>query len=121
VADEDGEVRGYAAFPRLSVEDAARPYYAVGLAPVAVMPGRQRLGIGGALIRKGYRLLAAKGFSIIFVLGDPAYYARFGYDRAAAMPFESDHVGPRFTALRLNESAPRGGKVRYPAAFAQLG
>ena len=90
----------------------------VGLAPVAVAPGRQRRGIGSALIREGHRRLVEQGESLVFVLGDPAYYTRFGYSLAAAAAVRVPHYsGPHFMALRLNESAPSGGKVRYPAAF----
>ena len=121
VADDGGRIHGYAAFPKLAVEDAGRTYDAAGLAPVAVTPDRQRLGIGGALIREGHRLLAEQGHSLSFVLGDPAYYQRFGYDPAAAKPFECVYAGPHFMALRLSERAPQRGKVRYPAAFDQLG
>jgi len=117
VADDAGRLHGYAAFPKLAVEDAGRTYGAVALAPVAVTPDRQRLGIGGALVREGHRLLVAQGFAIVFVLGDPDYYARLGYDLDAAA---SVYAGPYFMALRLSEDAPRGGRVRYPAAFAQL-
>ena len=120
VADQDGELCGYVAFPKLVVEDAGRISDAIGLAPVAVMPDRQRLGVGGALIREGHRLLAERGASLIFVLGDPDYYARFGYNLDAAAPFESIYAGSHFMALRLMQGAPRGGKVRYPAAFAQI-
>lgn len=120
VAD-DGDVRGYVGFPRLTVDDGQRVHDAVGLAPVAVAPTHRRLGVGGALIREGHSLLVARGESLIFVLGDPAYYVRFGYGAATAAPFASAYSGPHFMALRLNESAPRGGKVRYPAAFADLG
>ena len=52
------------------------------------MPGQQKQGIGGALIREGHRLLAAR-FPLVFVLGDPAYYTRFGYSVDAAAAFES--------------------------------
>ena len=92
-----------------------------GSLPSASCPTRQRRGIGSALIREGHRRLAAQGESLIFVLGHPVYYPRFGYSVEAAAPFESPYSGPHFMALRLNENAPRGGKVRYPAAFDQLG
>ena len=84
-------------------------------------PDWQRLGIGGALIREGHRLLHAQGYSLIFVLGDPNYYTRQGYDPDLALPFDCVYAGPYFMALRLNESAPKSGKVRYPAAFDELG
>lgn len=116
VAEDDG-VSGYAGFPRLTVDEDGRTCDAAGLAPLAVMPGRQKQGIGSALIREGHRLLAQRGCPLVFVLGDPGYYTRFGYDLAAAAPFASPYTGPHFMALRLNENAPRVGKVRYPAAF----
>jgi putative acetyltransferase len=121
VAEEGGTVCGYLAFPRLSVEDGAGTHSVVGLAPVGVAPTRQRRGIGGALIRAGHRRLAAQGESLVFVLGHAAYYPRFGYSADAAVPFESAYSGPHFMALRLSDRAPRGGQVRYPAAFDQLG
>jgi putative acetyltransferase len=117
VAEEGGTVCGYVAFSRSTVQAAP----AVGLAPLAVAPDMQRRGTGGALVREGLRLLAARGEQLVFVLGDAAYYTGFGFDPAAAHPFESAYAGPHFMALRLNENAPRGGQVRYPAAFDQPG
>ena len=121
VADNDGRVTGYAAFPRLTVENGAGLHAVAGLAPIAVAPEWQRLGVGGALIREGHRLLAGQGYSMVFVLGDPNYYARQGYDADTSLPFDCVYAGPYFMALRLSESAPKHGKVRYPAAFDQLG
>jgi putative acetyltransferase len=121
VAEQAGAVCGFVAFPRLIIDDGAATHDAVGLAPVAVDPDRQRQGNGSALIREGHRLLTEQGHSLSLVLGDPAYYTRFGYDPAAAVGFECIYAGPHFMALRLNPPAPKRGRVRYPAAFAQLG
>ena len=121
VAENSGRIDGYAAFPKLTVEDAGSIHKVAGLAPVAVTPDWQRLGIGGALVREGHRLLHAQGYSLIFVLGDPNYYTRQGYDSDLALPFDCVYAGPYFMALRLDESAPKSGKVRYPAAFDEFG
>ena len=121
VAENSGRIDGYAAFPKLIIEDLGSVHNVAGLAPVAVTPDWQRLGIGGALIREGHRLLHAQGYSLVFVLGDPNYYTRQGYDPDLALPFDCVYAGPYFMALRLNESAPKSGKVRYPAAFDELG
>jgi len=121
VADDGGRLHGYAAFVKLVVDDGERIHRAVGLAPVAVTPLRQRLGIGGALIREAHGFLAARGVPLVFVLGDPNYYTRQGYDPDLALPFDCLYADPYFMALRLNESAPKSGKVRYPAAFDELG
>jgi putative acetyltransferase len=121
VAELEGTVCGYVAFPRLVVESAGEGADAAGLAPLAVSPQSHRCGIGSLLVREGLRLLDAQGLPLVFVLGDPAYYARFGFDPAAARSFDSPYSGTHFMALRLSENAPRGGKVRYPAAFDQRG
>ena len=118
---EERDIFGYVGFPRLTVDDGQRVYAVVGLAPVAVAPAHQQRGVGSALIHEGHRLLTAQGESLIFVLAAPAYYVRFGYDVATTAPFKSAYSGPHFMALRLNENAPQGGKVSYPAAFADLG
>src|SRR5262249_55093949 len=83
VADQADAARGYVAFPRLTVDGAG----AVGLAPLAVAPDRRRRGIGGALVREGLRRLATRGEQLVFVVGDPAYYGRFGFDLATARSF----------------------------------
>jgi putative acetyltransferase len=121
VAEQHGGVCGYVAFPRLTILNDTNRFDAVGLAPLAVAPRAQRHGIGGMLTREGLRLLAARDEGLVFVLGDPVYYARFGFDPEAAVPFASTYAGSHFMALRLAENAPRGGMVRYPAAFDQLG
>lgn len=50
------------------------------LGPLAVAPAHQKSGHGGALIREGKARLAARGVNTVFVLGDPAYYGRFGFE-----------------------------------------
>lgn len=51
------------------------------LAPLAVQPENQRQGVGSALVRAGLRRLRDAGFNVVFVLGDPGYYGRFGFRR----------------------------------------
>ena len=52
------------------------------LAPLAVVPASQGQGVGRALIAHGAGLLAARGVQLLFVLGDPAYYTRHGFEPA---------------------------------------
>ncbi len=115
--DPKGGVIGYVAFPRLSVAEVP----CIGLAPVAVAPEHQRRGIGKALIEQGMATLKQHGEKLVFVLGEPGYYTRFGFDPQAATPFASDYAGPYFMACRLAGDAPASGVVRYPPAFAKLG
>ncbi|KAF1076204.1 GNAT family N-acetyltransferase [Halodesulfovibrio sp. MK-HDV] len=49
------------------------------LAPLAVVPKSQKKGVGGKLINAGLDLLREAGVSIVFVLGHPTYYPKYGF------------------------------------------
>ena len=66
-------------------------------------------------------MLMARGEKMVFVLGDPAYYSRFGFSAATAKPFRTPYDGEYMQALILAPDAPKSGTVRYPTAFAGLG
>ena len=80
-------------------------------------------GVAAAMIRDGLARAAAAGWQGVFVVGDPAYYGRFGFDAAAACGFVSPYAGPHFMLLRLDPTPdlPRRGAVAYAPAFAALG
>jgi putative acetyltransferase len=115
VAD-DGGVIGHVAFSRVQVEGDP----AVALAPVAVRPERQRRGAGTALIEHGLQRLRQSGETLVFVLGEPAYYDRFGFAAAPAARFETPYPGPYFQSLALSPRAPSAGRLRYARAFSAL-
>jgi len=119
VGETQGGLVGYVAFPRLTLTTDGRNSPAVGLAPVGVRPDRQRNGIGTALIRAGLARLKDRGEALIFVLGEPDYYGRFGFSILPA--YESPYAGPYFQALRLTPNAPVAGVVTYPKPFSELG
>jgi putative acetyltransferase len=117
VAAANEEIVGYALFSRLEVATETAMAAALALAPLAVAPAWQRRGIGSRLVREGHRRLAARGETLVFVLGDPAYYQRFGFSADAARDFRTPFDGPHMMALALAPGAPRRGTVRYPAPF----
>ena len=55
------------------------------LGPLAVAPAWQRKGIGSAIVRAGFRRLEEKDVALVCVLGDPAYYRRFGFQPDASL------------------------------------
>ena len=118
--DAAQRVVGHVAFPRLYLETPDREFPAIGLAPLAVVATHRRQGVGAALVRAGLDRLAASGETIVFVLGNPDYYTRFGFALDLAQPFICVYAGPYFMALRLADTAPRAGIVRYPAVFEGL-
>jgi putative acetyltransferase len=117
VAEEDGEIVGHVL---LSKMDA--PFPALALAPVSVIPTRQRSGIGSALIKSAVNRARSEGWAAIFVLGDPNYYERFGFDREAASGFTSVYAGHHFMVLKLSSSLPATTvELRHAPAFDALG
>lgn len=124
VADVEGMIVGHVAFSPVRIERAPESSCFVGLAPVAVLPEYQRRGIGAELIRRGLAECAALRYCGAVVLGDPAYYGRFGFRPAAEFGLRCEYDVPHeaFMALPLSESAFSGcsGLVRYDAAFANV-
>ncbi len=118
VARRDNEVIGHIAFSRLTVETADGPVGGVSLAPVSVRPDCQDEGLGSLLIRTGLDMLAESNEQVVLVVGNPAYYSRFGFSTAAGKRYPSRHSGPHLMALVLGEPATAPiGPVRYPEAF----
>ena len=120
VALQGDMIVGYIAWPRLWIQTPRDQYKAIALAPLAVAPATQRAGIGLALVNEGLKQLRALGESIVFVLGDPAYYQRFGFSREAASAYESMYAGTHFMALKLTDTVHADGRLSYPAAFDAL-
>lgn len=117
VAVEDGRSVGHIAFSPLAIADGAAGWYGVG--PLSVAPGRQRRGIGARLVQAGLERLRALGAQGCALVGDPAYYGRFGFANDPALVLEG--VPPEyFMTLRLG-TAPARGKVAFHAAFAAMG
>jgi putative acetyltransferase len=119
VACDGGEVVGHILFSVLPIGTAGRTIRGAALAPMAVRPGRQRQGLGSALVRQGLEACRALGVEAVVVLGHPAYYPRFGFSAGMARHLEAPFSGPAFMALELTPGVLDGvsGRVRYPPAF----
>jgi putative acetyltransferase len=116
VAEEGDEIAGHVLFSRMTA-----PFRALGLAPVAVLPDYRRRGIAARLIRDGLARVAAD-WDAVFVLGDPAYYTRFGFNAGLAAGFTNPYAGPHFMVTPLAGKLPSNqGPVAYAPAFTRLG
>lgn len=114
VAHNDREILAHVQFFPVLIDGAD---IAAGFGPMSVAPEHQRKGIGAGLLRFGLTLMEGAGRQMVFVLGHPDYYPRFGFDAETAKPFEATWSGPAFMALRFGEGGPAGGALTYPAAF----
>jgi putative acetyltransferase len=119
VADEEGLAVGHILFSELLIVTPRRTVEALSLAPLAVVPDRQRRGIGSGLVREGLRACLERGHRIVVVLGHPEFYPRFGFSAALAGPLGAPFSGPAFMALELVPGALEGvsGEVSYPPPF----
>lgn len=116
--DDTGEIVGHIFFSPLAIIRAHDQLKAAALAPLAVKPGVQKSGIGGALMRAGIEACRAAGVPAIIVLGHPSYYPRFGFTAEAAAPLSAPFSGRSFMALELQPGILRdGGIVRYAPSF----
>ena len=91
------------------------------LGPVAVAPGRQRQGIGSALLRAGWRHLQNAGTGCVYVLGDPGYYGRLGFksddDVRRPYPLPEEWRGA-WQSLSLSEhKTPLRDQLTVPQAW----
>ena len=121
VAEDDALV-GHALFSRMHADADLRPIRALGLGPVAVTPDRQSRGLGAALIREGLERARSVDTDLVFVLGEPGYYRRFGFEASVAAPFASPYAGPYFQAVAVSrqETPAISGRAEYAPAFARL-
>jgi predicted N-acetyltransferase YhbS len=108
--DEDGELVGAVRY--WPVMAGRQP--ALLLGPLAISPARQARGIGRALVFHSLETAGAAGHRLVFLVGDPAYYARFGFAVAPAgivMPGESP-ARLNYRLLDNSVTLPRSAKLR---------
>lgn len=117
IAVLDRQIIGHAMFSRMQ-----EPRGSLGLGPVAVLSAHRGRGVAAGLIGEGLSRAKADGWAAIFVLGDPAYYGRFGFSAALAAGFGSPYAGPHLMGLELQADGlkVRTGSLRYAQAFADL-
>lgn len=115
-ACDGAEVAGHAVFSPCAV--AATPVALLG--PMAVAPSHQRQGLGGALIRRGLDELTRAGVARVMLLGDPAYYGRFGFraDADVRPPYPlPDAWAVAWQSLRLGDAPALQGVLEMPAPW----
>ncbi|UEX77930.1 GNAT family N-acetyltransferase [Sediminicurvatus halobius] len=121
--DADSALTGHIAFSPVTVGHE-EGLSVMALAPMAVMPARQRSGVGTALIQHGLSACRAIGVGAVVVLGHADYYARFGFAPASRFGLRCPYDAPEeaFMAIELIAGYLEGieGTVAFHAAFADL-
>jgi predicted N-acetyltransferase YhbS len=111
VAVENERIIGHVLFTKATLRQASKNISARILAPLAVVPDAQKKGIGGMLIEEGLDQLKKAGTGLVFVLGHPGYYPRFGFTPAGALGFEAPHPVPEKHAAAWMVHALRPGII----------
>ncbi len=95
------------------------PKGTLALAPVSVHPDRQNRGIGSALIRAATEVAEELEWTAVIVLGNPAYYGKFGYEVEQMADFDTKYPSEFTAANVLDSEAFRllTQKLIYPKAF----
>jgi len=118
LAEFKGSIIGH-----ILLSEIGAPVKALTLAPLAVLPAYREMQIGCELVRRAIDMAVEQDYQVIFVLGDPNYYERFGFSSPLADSFDCPWQGRNFMAKELQEDALKGrnGPLIYPKAFSELG
>ena len=119
VADLHGELVGHVVCSRASLGEGS----CVALGPIGVRPDHQGQGIGSALVSAVLVTADQRGEPCVVLLGDPGWYAHFGFQPAAAHGIRSPHPWDErhFQVKRLAAWRPElAGPFRYAPAFDRL-
>ncbi len=113
IAEVGGTVVGQVALSPAMAADGSHGWYALG--PLAVLPDHQRKGIGSRLVLSGLRTITTLGAAGCILVGDPGYYARFGF---ALSPAHAPAGMPReYFMIRLLGAREPSGPVSFHRAF----
>ncbi len=114
VAIDHDLIVGHIAFSPVTIDGKSCGWF--GLGPVSVDPDHQGQKIGSALIMCGIEKMRSEGASGCVLLGDPAYYNRFGFEADERLRYEG--APPEyFMRLNLTDSNTPMGRVEYHPAF----
>ena len=120
VAHDGDRILGHVLFSAMHIETAGGDVPALALAPLAVLPEHQRTGVGLRLAAHGIDTCIRTGYRLVFVVGDPEYYAPLGFRSSRDAGVDGPYPDPYLQMLALGRPAPegiRGGTARYPPLF----
>ena len=119
VAIENEKIVGHILYTKATITQTELPISAQILAPLAVLPGEQKKGIGENLINEGIKQLKELGTELLFVLGHPTYYPRCGFVAAGAKGYEAPYPIPEEHAAAWMVQALNGDALEKASGKVQ--
>ncbi|WP_394559048.1 GNAT family N-acetyltransferase [Aquipseudomonas alcaligenes] len=116
VAEDNGAILGHIALSPVVISSGATGWF--GLGPISVAPSHQGQGIGAQLMHAALDALRKQGAAGCVLLGDPAYYARFGFKAETSLVLP-EVPAEYFQALSFDQPLPQGIVTYHPAFAAQ--
>ncbi len=113
VGEIAGEVMAHIAFSPMQIGTDKRSWFQLG--PVSVIPERQKIGHGSALIRESLRQLQELGAAGCVLLGYPPFYTRFGFELDSQLTY-GGNPNPALQRIIFGGPPPRG-EIRLHPAF----
>ena len=90
VAEEKGTLIGHIMVTRLYVDNGGQKFETLYVAPLSVALEYRNRGVGSSLIKESFKLAKEMGYESVVLVGDPAYYHRFGFE--ASVNFGVKHI-----------------------------
>lgn len=110
VVEEDGKLIGHIMLTKTYIVNGSSKFETLLLAPISVVLEYRNRGIGVKLVNESFRLAREKGYTAVFLVGDPAYYHRFGFKSSVNFGVKQMHNIPdeNVMACELIPNALRG-------------
>jgi predicted N-acetyltransferase YhbS len=106
-------IAGHIAFSPIQIGGRDCGWYSLG--PLSVAPHHQGQGLGERLVREGLaRMVRSHSARGCVVLGDPAYYSRFGFAPAPGLTL-ADVPPEYFQQITFEGPTPQGAVTYHPA------
>ena len=122
VAIKDNTIVGHILFTKIHIQDKqGNQTQSLALAPMAVVPELQKMGIGSLLVKKGLEIAQQLQFKSVVVLGHKHYYPKFGFKPSILWNIKPPFKVPEdvFMAIELEKNGlmNTSGTVIYPKEF----
>ena len=116
-----GDVVGHVSYTRGWVDAPDRLVEVLVLSPLSVRPDLQRRGVGRTLVAQSFGALSGRPEPVVFLEGDPAYYAGSGFVAAGSWGFIRPSVRIPEAAFQARllpaYDAALTGALVYPDVF----